>query len=52
MRTKEKISCVPPDFYQERFIEFIQKKVLDPHKSDSVRVQRCAKVLDHKDFMK
>jgi 1-phosphatidylinositol-4-phosphate 5-kinase len=52
MRTMEKISCVPPAFYQERFMNFIQRKVLDPHKSDSLRVQKCAKVLDYKEFMK
>ena len=38
MRTRAKISCVPPDFYQERFIDFIQRKVLDPHKSDSLKI--------------
>ena len=52
MRTREKISCVPPAFYQERFINFIQQKVLDPHKSDSRRIQKCAKVLDYKEFMR
>ena len=46
MRKKAHISCVPPDFYQERLMRFIKTQMLGPHLQDSRKIKMCESVLD------
>lgn len=40
------ISCVPPDYYQERLMRFVKKQMLGPHLQDSRKIKLCESVLD------
>ena len=45
------ISCVNPELFQQRFLNFIRKEVLNKHRSDSMKLYSQQNLFDHKNFM-
>ena len=46
MRKHSQISCVPPNFYKARLMEFFKRQVLETHMQDSRKIKLCDTVTD------